>query len=246
MANLSSIENAFAQLGETGWFSTLHSAVQAELMSSARLLHCERGEHILNIGDPAAGLFGLVSGSCGLLLARDDGQLVPVFRVDPGYWLGDLAVLSGERVLVTIEAVSDVVFVNVPANKVLQMVEQDPGLYKSFYALNRRNMALALRVIAGLTAESSEVRIALRLLLLNDFAESPQSDVTVRQSDLCLHLGLSAPTVQRALKKFSDRNLIDVGYSRIRVLNRLGLLKLAGREEDLVPANNGHSNDSHR
>lgn len=232
MADLQSIEPAFAKLREKGWFSSLQADVQDDLMSSARLLHCKKGEHIYTIGDPGAGLFGLVSGSFNLLLARDDGQLVSVFRVDPGYWLGDLAVLSGESGMITIEAVSDVVFVNVPAGKVLQMVENDPRLYKSFYALSRRNMALALRIIAGLTAHSSEMRIVLRLLLLDDVTDSLQTEVSVRQSDLCAQLGLSAPTVQRALKKLSDRKLVDLGYSRIRVLDRQGLLNFAGREQD--------------
>jgi CRP/FNR family cyclic AMP-dependent transcriptional regulator len=41
-------------------------------------------------------------------------------------------------------------------------------------------------------------------------------------------VALSLPTLQRVLRRLQDGGLIELGYGRIRILDRRGLLSLCG------------------
>ena len=54
-------------LQRSRWFSALPEALQEEVLRSSTRLKLRRGKHILRQGDPAAGIFGLVSGEAQII-----------------------------------------------------------------------------------------------------------------------------------------------------------------------------------
>lgn len=64
---------------------------------------------------PASSLFGIVEGTIQLSVRRGGGVLLPFVPFGAGYWLGDVAMLSGEPGLVSIESTSDVTAAHIPA-----------------------------------------------------------------------------------------------------------------------------------
>ena len=227
MKSTNSIDDAFARLRQTGWYSLLEPTAQQKIAASAALLHFQQGNHIYNAGELGAGLFGLVDGSYDLHVPRLDGELVAVLNMSPGYWIGDLAILSGEPGLVTMQATSDSTLVHVPAHIVEKMVEDDPSMYREFYKISRQNTELALQVVAGLVAGKAENKILLRLILLDELNAGQDGWIDILREDLAGHLGLSYPSVHRVLKQHADDGIIELSYGRMRVLQRKKLLFIA-------------------
>ncbi len=229
MTATASIDDAFALLGQNGWFSLLSPTFQSKIAASAQLLRFGKGDHIYNADEPGAGLFGLVSGSYDLHVPRLDGELVPVMTMLPGYWLGDLAILSGEAGLVTLQAASDTTLVHVPGKSVEKLVEECPSMYRAFYKISHQNTELALQVVAGLAAGKAETKILLRLLLLDELNGAKGYWIDVSREDFAGHIGLSYPSVHRVLKPYADDGIIDLKYGRMRVLKRDRLLEMASQ-----------------
>lgn len=223
---IDSIEIALASLRQDGWFSLLQPAVQERIAANAKLLYFEKNDTIFNVGEPGDGLYGLVEGIYDVLVPRGDGELVPVMRMTPGYWLGDLAAIVGEPGLITMEAPSDLTLINVPARQLLKMLENDPSMYRVFYLISRQNIALCLRVMSELVVGKSDYKTIFRLLLLDELNGSKGAWIELSQTDLAFQLGLSPPSIQRSLKQCSDQGLIELGYGRVRIKDRQGLISI--------------------
>ena len=217
---MSEINSAFRVLRGRGWFSQINWKFQEALAREARLVRARRGEQIFHFGDPGAGLFGVVSGSVLLSFPREDGILLPLVPLGCGFWVGDLAVLSGKPGIISIETHNDLTAVNISADKVLKLARDMPDIYRAFYELNRINIHLLLRLMTGLTADTADRKIAFRLLILSNYAHGADGWLDLTNHELAAQLGLSLPTVQRAVKRLERNGFLERGYSRIRISDR--------------------------
>lgn len=219
-----SLASALAIVSKRGWFSDRTDAFRSDVARIARLRRFAPGEPIYLFGDEPDGIYGLVEGGLDVAIPRADGMDLTAHRADPGFWVGDLAMFVGQTRLVSLIAASRTQVIHLPQNALQRLVEAEPDYLRDFYALTYENMKLTLRLLANLATTPSEVRIAMRLLMYDD-AEK-QTGIPVSQSKLAELLGMSAPTLQRVLRRLQDDGLIEVGYGRIRILDRRKLLSI--------------------
>jgi CRP/FNR family cyclic AMP-dependent transcriptional regulator len=219
---------ALHSLGQAGWFAELSPELQAALGGLARLRRVERGATLYHVGDRPDGLYGLVDGAIDIAIPGEQGLDFTVHRAETGFWIGDLALLSDAPRLVTLRAATPATLVHLPGAPVLALSRTRPDLVRALYALTYRNMALALRLVANLGVASSEARIGLRLLYQLETAPCADGWLNLSQAVLSEMLALSQPTVQRSLRRLQDQGLIECGYGRIRVCDRVGLMRACG------------------
>lgn len=218
------LEGALAIVSKRGWFSDRTDVFKSAVTKIARLRRFSPGEPIYLFGDQPDGIYGLVEGGLDVAIPRADGMDLTAHRADPGFWIGDLAMFVGQTRLVSLIAASRTQVIHLPQHALQRLVEAEPDYLRDFYALTYENMKLTLRLLANLATTPSEVRIAMRLLMYDD-AEK-QTGIPLSQSKLAELLGMSAPTLQRVLRRLQDDGLIEVGYGRIRVLDRRKLLSI--------------------
>lgn len=218
-------DTVFAKLKAVGWFSGLTPTQQDRLMGVARVFEMGAGESLYTLDDPDVRLFGIAEGSIVVNFPREDGVVLPMASLGQGTWMGELAVMSGHPGLLSVDARTDIVGVSLAAPRVRHLLEVDPAFHAAFYELNRINQALSLRLMAGLTAETAERRVAIRLKILSDYLPPGHEWVELTHSDLAGQVGLSLPSVQRALKSLSQTGCIELGYARIRVLDKTALVQ---------------------
>lgn len=219
----SKLDQALAVLSMRGWFSERSPELRAALTRIARVRDYAAGEPLYLHGDVPDGLYALVSGGLDLAIPRADGLEITAHRADPGYWIGDLALISGQTRLVSVVAATPSRVVHVPNRPLEKLLDTEPRFYKEFYALTYANFSLTLRLLANLTTSPSEARVALRLLMQE---ESSTGGVSISQAKLSELVALSAPTLQRVMRRLQEDRLIEVGYGHIRILDRQGLLSL--------------------
>lgn len=213
-------------LAATGWLSSRNVEFRKALLRNAQVRQFASGETLYHYGDTADGLFGVVEGALTVSIPADDGQEFIAHRDGTGFWIGDLAMLSDQTRLVTVVAAQATRTLFVPAWHILEMVAETPDFYRDFYALTHDNMQLALRIMANLAVARTDQRLALRLLHLSETAADPDGWMTFSQEDLSTMVAVSLPTVQRILRRMSEEGIVELGYSRLRIINRADAVAL--------------------
>ncbi|QDL94957.1 Crp/Fnr family transcriptional regulator (plasmid) [Paroceanicella profunda] len=223
------LDAALAFAATRGWFSTLAADTREKLSGIARLQRFAAREIVFSFGDPADGVFGLVEGSFEITIPRADGLGISAYRADPGHWIGDPVRFDGQTRLVTLIAAGPARALFLPDPDLRALLADDPDLLGEFCRLNHLNTALALRLLANLVSPPSEARIALHLLMQDEARAPGARDIGLSQGRLAEGVALSAPTVERVLRRMQEKGMIDLCCGRIRILDRDALRALSGR-----------------
>jgi CRP-like cAMP-binding protein len=208
-----------------GWLASRDPAFQQQVLASARLQSYAPKQALYRVGDEPDGLYGVVAGSVSISVPTDNGLDYLAVRADPGFWIGDLAFFSEQKRLVTVTAATEVKALFISTINMRAIVNADPGRYRDFYALTHENMALTLRILGNMATPGSDHRLGLRILQHDDMHPAPGAWLEYSQDELAQMLAMSAPTLQRALKRLSQAGMIEVGYARIRVIDRDRLIR---------------------
>ena len=211
-------------LEERGWLSERAPDVSARLRNIAQVRIYRQGEPLYIVGEPPRGVYGIARGALDISIPREDRQEIVIHRAQSGFWIGDLALFSGQPRLVTVTAAAETVAAYLPKARLAQLLELYPDLIADFYVLSHRNVATTLQLIANLSIPRAEARIALRLLIYDQRQSSTPDWIPLSQEKLAELTALSLPTVQRTLRRLEEAGLLELGYGRLRVRDREQLL----------------------
>jgi CRP-like cAMP-binding protein len=212
-------------LGTRGWLAGRDARFRDLLFSAARSRTFQPKQSIYRVGDEPDGLYGVYEGSISISVPTDAGLDYLAVRADPGFWIGDLALFSEQHRLVNVTAATVVRTLFVSSADMRAIVRDDPGHYRDFYALTHENMATTLRLLANMATPGSDHRLGLRLLQHDDMHAAQGEWLDFSQEELAQMVAMSAPTLQRALKRLSQAGMVEVGYARVRVVDRDRLIR---------------------
>jgi CRP-like cAMP-binding protein len=219
------LASAAATLGTFGWLAGRDATFRNLMLSVARSRTFQPKQAIYRVGDEPDGLYGVYEGSVSVSIPSESGIDYLAVRTDPGFWIGDLALFAEQRRLVSVIAATRVRALFVSSIDMLAIVRADPDRYRDFYALTHENMALSLRLLTNVATPGSEQRLGLRLLQHDDAHPASGKWLLYSQYELAQMLAISSPTLQRALKRLAQAGMIEVGYGRVRVIDRDRLIR---------------------
>ena len=218
------LDEIWKQLETRGWLAERSPDVRTRLIDIAQVRSYRPGEPLFNFGDTPGGVYGIARGAVDISIPREDGQEIVVHQAQPGFWVGDLALFSSQRRLVTVTAATKVDAAVLSKTRLARLLKQAPELVTDFYMLSHRNVATTLQLIANLSIPRAEARIALRLLIYDQKRTVGEDWMNLSQEKLAQLTALSLPTVQRALRHFLDEGAVELGYGRLRICDREKLL----------------------
>jgi CRP-like cAMP-binding protein len=218
------------------WFSSLPEPVQEDILRSAVHMRLKRGKHFFRQGDPATGLYGLVTGEAQVIGTTLAGLDILVAMHRAGDWTGFLACMDGGSYTFNVVASQpcDVLYLPLPAVRRIffKDVESLSRMIAPELATQR---ALYSHIIEHLAFTPLQ-RLARRLV---DLASNVQSErVTSRtispitQDQLALSIMASRQWTNRLLQHLEKANLIRRSRSRIDILDLPRLTQLAIYGED--------------
>ena len=211
-------------LSSRGWLSGRSPGFQRALLSLAVPRSFATGQALYRHGDPADGLYGICEGAVRIAMPADNGQEFEAHRDSAGFWIGDLAHFSGEARLVSVIAASPVRAAFIPAQRIQDLISATPACIQDFYALSYQNNATALRLLANLSVAQTDARLCLRLLHLDETLADEDRWIALSHGELAALIAVSMPTLQRALRRLADAGLVEMGYGRLRLLDRSALI----------------------
>jgi CRP-like cAMP-binding protein len=210
-------------LQKHGWLAGRSQASQRRILSCGRPRHFAKDEALYHFGDSSRGVYGIVAGNVSVSIPNDVGAAQTVYLATPGFWIGDAALFSDQTRLVTVIAETEVDALFLPKAQLDDLVREHPDLLRDFYALSHLNLNVALSLIANLVTPNAAQRLAAFLLNVDERQVNPGDWIQVAQDRLASMVALSTPTVQRHLRNLSAAGLVEIGYGRMRVIERAAL-----------------------
>jgi CRP-like cAMP-binding protein len=220
------LASALRVLAKQGWYAQRSPQTRARLGVIAKLRNFDRDELVYMAGDAPNGVFGLVSGSLNISYPRGDGEDYTVHRAGSGFWIGDAALFAKGVRLVSIRAAEATTMVQLPMRELGRLLRDDPRLYGDFYALSYENFRTTLQIVTNLAIPSSEKRVADRLIWESDSRGDADGWIQLSQPELAKLVAISLPTLQRIMRRFARGGLVSIGYARIQVADRKGLMAI--------------------
>lgn len=214
----------------SGWLSRQPARFQDELLSRCHLRSYREKETLFHIGDPASGVFCLVSGAVRVEFAAAGGDIKIAAVRQPVSWFGQDACFRRGGSTLSISAALPVSVLHLTPQDFERLIET-PAYCRAFAMLTLEHVDDGLQVLGHMLVGDVEQRIALRLALLAERSDRMQPAlVPLTQADLAEMCGLSRPTVQHVLASLERRGLIKAGYRRIEILDPAGLVGGGGDE----------------
>ena len=222
-ASSMSLDRAWRLLASTGWLAELDAGKRERLRTIARIRNCDVDEYLYLPGDAPDGVYGLVEGTLDILIPRLDGEEQLVHRAEHGFWIGDLALFARQRRLVGVRATSPCTTVYLPQDRLKQLIRKEPDLVGDFYVLTHRNLDTLLRLLGVLSVTGAETRLALRLLMHSEATSRDDDWLRLSQDCLAKLVALSPQSIRRALRSLEEQGLVEVGYGKLRIVDREAL-----------------------
>lgn len=218
------VDEDIRTLTQSEWFGARGHRFQSDLLTCAVRKTFDTGETLYHYGDEANGIHAVLSGSVQITAPADDGQEFVIHRDGRGFWIGDLALFAEAKRLVSVMATQKTRTLFFPSSRVERLVQDNPEYTRDFYALTRENMKTSLRIMANLAVTGTEKRLVLRLLHLDEGAAKADGWIIVSQEELAAMVAVSQPTLHRNLHRLVDLGLVELGYGRLRLIDRSKLI----------------------
>ena len=202
-------------LSTVGWLAGEAPEFRDRLLSIARWRKYRAGDDIYLAGDEANGVFGLEKGRVDVSIPISADEWVTMHRAQPGFWIGDSALFSGQPRGVSVVTHDECLILTIPALPLKRMLEEHPHDYLCFYRLTHANTMQTLRVLAETIALPPRARFARMLLRLT----SRDGVVGATQSELGALAGMSRAAFRRAFSELIEKGVVKMEYGAVRILD---------------------------
>jgi CRP/FNR family cyclic AMP-dependent transcriptional regulator len=208
------------------WVEEASADLIIEIRSRSDQITVEQGNRIFSAGDPAGGLFHVQQGRLDLFLPDPGLQNDLGHCVGPGWWLGDIAAVSGRARRFDIIAGRDCKLLRLPRAQIVSLCERFPEMWQRLAQMTAENMLLAIDALALLRTEDPTQRVAACLLRLGSSGPGWRNTIPISQVELAQVCNLSRRRVVAALGELDKRGAtsrkrltISICPDKLRALN---------------------------
>ncbi|HSW71579.1 MAG TPA: mechanosensitive ion channel family protein, partial [Gammaproteobacteria bacterium] len=117
-----------AVLKQVALFTELDGQELEKLGVMIKTLYFKRGEILIQQGDEGACMYILVEGALQVYIKSEHQELIPVAKLAPGKYFGELSLLAGEPRSATVIALSDTMVYEISKEAMSQLFEEHPDL----------------------------------------------------------------------------------------------------------------------
>ena len=207
---------ALGPLARVGWLSRQPREFQSAISRVGRWREFKPGEVIYLAGDEPDGLYGLADGALQMSFPLVGAEEVVVYRAEPGFWIGEAAILADQPRFVTLVAATAARVLFLPKSALLRMIEADPRHWRAFYEQSVGNQIITVTLLAEVLSLTPRARVARLLLRLAD----GEGIVEGNQEDLARLLGMTRSSIRRAVGNLVENGIVSSGYGKLVIEER--------------------------
>lgn len=216
-------------LRSTGWLSQLPAALQDAVLAAGILKLHHAGEVIFRIGDPPGDLCGLVTGELSVFIAPHPIQPALVHVAQPGWWAGELALITNTARRISLVARRDSWIMHLSPEWVRTMAREDHETWRYIAQIMAINLDHALSQAVSWSINDAPARVALALRRLTDLEHTAGGPATVSVSheELGSMSRLTRNAVAPILARFEAQGLIRRKYRRLEIPDVAAIARFA-------------------
>lgn len=192
-------------------FRELPTAQVKLIAEHCQVVDAPRNTNIFNRGDPARGLYILLSGQLKLGISSPHGIEKVIKLVSPGESFGEAVLFLEREFPVYAQVTQDARVLLVPKNVIFSLLESDPSVARKMLAGLSMRMHQLVQDIEMLSLQSCTQRFIGYLLQIS--ADAPDaSNVTLpaTKATIASLLNLTPETLSRTMSKLQQHGLIAV------------------------------------
>jgi CRP-like cAMP-binding protein len=206
----------------------------AELGVTIRL---KSGQELFRKGDEGNALFGVLSGKVCISSRAPNGREVILNVMEPGDVFGEIALLDGLPRTADATAMDDCALIQIQRRDFIPLLEREPRLSVHLLELLCERLRWTSDMIEDSAFLSLPARLAKRLLnLAIVYGESDGPGVRIglklSQTGLGQMMGTSRESINRHLQDWAKNGWIQIGRSRVTLLDRQALQELVDHDLD--------------
>lgn len=177
-------------------------------------------------GNLPRGVFCINEGKVKIYSRGEDGKEQIIHVARSGEIVGFRAMFSGEPYSVAANTLEDSNICFIGKTDFLNMVDANADLRNGILRELSKELADRATFIKNMAQKSVRERLASSLLMLDDIYSD--EFINLSREDLANFVGTATETLIRLLKDFKDEGLVKTHVRKIEVLDKEGLLQLAG------------------
>jgi CRP-like cAMP-binding protein len=219
-------------LADSDVFGSLYEEDIEKLMPLGRLVHVPSGRMIFQKGDPGDCLMIVVSGRIRIGTVGLDGREVMLNLVETGEVFGEIGVLDGKHRSADAAALSDCELFVLDRARVMEFLEGHPHTAIRLIGILCERLRHSTELIEDTMLLGMEQRVAKTLLRIGRRYGIEKHGIVriengLSQRDLGSFAGLARENVNRQMRSFKERGLIEVDHGVIILKNVKALQAIA-------------------
>ena len=212
--------------------SVLPTGLHERVFAHAELRDYAAGDIIESRGELATHVSWIDKGMVRLGVDSADGSRFNMSLLSEGNSFGELALFLKQTVRHDAQAETDVKLARISKQGIDKLIATEPEFAQAMLTVAYSRFETMLGYVGDSITYSVEQRAA-KLILDISMRSGKSNEIVCRQIDLSHALGVSRVSIGKALKSLSERNLIDVGYGKVRLLSPAGLKQLFDRKAEI-------------
>jgi CRP-like cAMP-binding protein len=180
-----------------------------------------RGEIILDDGEPADGLYFLVSGAVKLFKTSAEGkeQILDIIR--PGQSFNDASVFGDTPNQADVQAMSPVVVYEIRKTDIMGILQKNPRVSSNTIKVLAGQMGRLVALVEELSFKHVTGRVAK--ILLEHAGDGASPGLRLTQQEMAALAGTAREVVGRSLKSLEEEGIIRLERHRLVIANKEAL-----------------------
>ena len=228
MSTAEAIDQNLHQLERCLLFQALDEEARRDLARSARRIEVAAGTPMYQVGDPGENMMLVVAGTVRIWLPTLPGKEIILADIGPGEIVGEIALLDGEPRSAAVTALTKCQLLVLERRDVLPFLRSNPDAALSLIALLCKRVRRADQRMTDIALSHLPARLARTLIGRVPADARAPPKLAVSQSELADMVSATRESVNRALRAWHRRGIIEVRDGWIVLLRQDALAALAG------------------
>src|SRR5215813_1448712 len=223
-------DDARRLLGECFLFHELDADERNVLFGRVRVRNYAAGETIFLMGSPGDSMMAVLSGSVRISVPSPEGKEIVLAILQPKEVFGEIALLDGKDRTADARAMTACTLAVLERREVLSFLQRYPHVWPKIVEVLCNRLRNTDQHIAELALLELPARLAKALLRLASDEEGggkPRMEVQLSQRELGNICGATRESINKCLRGWQRRGIVQIEESLVRVANRTALEELA-------------------
>jgi CRP/FNR family transcriptional regulator, cyclic AMP receptor protein len=223
-------DDARRLLGECYLFRELEPEERNVLFGRVRVKNFAAGETIFLMGSPGDSMMAVLSGSVRISVPSPEGKEIVLAILQPKEVFGEIALLDGKERTADARAMTACTLAVLERREVLSFLQRYPHVWTKIVEVLCSRLRNTDQHIAELALLELPARLAKALLRLANDEDAPgnaRMEIQLSQRELGNICGATRESINKCLRGWQRRGIVEIEESLVRIANRTALEELA-------------------